>query len=142
MGTNFYYRTNICGHCDRHKEIHVGKSSGGWSFGFRGYPHELFDAEHPEWGHDTESPFGFPVLSRNDWQKAFTGSTGELWDGYGRRVEDDPVVWLNQREAPDAAQVRKEAEMTSIAWWVGAYSLGAQSWRDAEGFRFDVGEFS
>ncbi|WP_433731062.1 hypothetical protein ACQP2Y_21720 [Actinoplanes sp. CA-051413] len=141
MGTNFFYRTNVCGHCDRYQEVHVGKRSAGWSFGFRGYPHTLFDVEHPEWGYDTESPFGFPVLSRADWRKVFADTPGELWDEYGRRV-DEPAVWLDQHEAPDDAQIRKEEGMTSIAWWVDGYSPGARSWRDAEGFRFDVGEFS
>jgi hypothetical protein len=142
VGTNFFYRTNICDHCDRYQDIHVGKRSAGWSLAFRGYPHELFDASHPDWGYDPESPFGFPVVSRTDWRKAFTDTPGELWDEYGRRVDEQPVVWLDQCIPPDQAQIRKEAEMTSVPWWVDGYSPGARSWRDVEGFRFDVGEFS
>jgi len=34
MGTNYYFRYNICGCCNRYDEIHIGKSSGGWQFLF------------------------------------------------------------------------------------------------------------
>ena len=34
MGTNFYIRYNKCSCCDRYDELHVGKSSYGWSFSF------------------------------------------------------------------------------------------------------------
>jgi hypothetical protein len=34
MGTNYYYRTNICKTCGRYEEVHVGKSSVGWQFTF------------------------------------------------------------------------------------------------------------
>jgi len=33
MGTNYYARINICEHCKRYNEIHIGKSSFGWKFG-------------------------------------------------------------------------------------------------------------
>lgn len=35
MGTNFYFRFNMCDCCDRYDEIHIGKSSGGWQFLFQ-----------------------------------------------------------------------------------------------------------
>ncbi len=35
MGTNYYYRTNICKTCGRFEESHVGKSSAGWQFIFQ-----------------------------------------------------------------------------------------------------------
>jgi len=34
MGTNYYARYNECKHCKRYDEIHIGKSSAGWKFGF------------------------------------------------------------------------------------------------------------
>jgi hypothetical protein len=43
MGTNYYIRdyskSDYCPHCergDKYKEIHIGKSSGGWKFLFNG----------------------------------------------------------------------------------------------------------
>ncbi len=40
MGTNYYHRTSICRSCGRCDERHIGKSSGGWTFSFRGYPED------------------------------------------------------------------------------------------------------
>ena len=35
MGTNFYARINACNYCGRSDdEIHIGKSSAGWTFSF------------------------------------------------------------------------------------------------------------
>lgn len=34
MGTNYYFRYNLCKCCDRYDELHIGKSSGGWQFLF------------------------------------------------------------------------------------------------------------
>lgn len=42
MGTNYYLHEDICPHCGRcERKLHVGKSSGGWTFSFRGYPYEF-----------------------------------------------------------------------------------------------------
>lgn len=38
MGMNYYHRMNECAFCKRYDEIHIGKSSFGWSFAFQGYP--------------------------------------------------------------------------------------------------------
>ena len=37
MGTNYYYRDEKCPTCGRYDERHIGKSSAGWTFNFRGY---------------------------------------------------------------------------------------------------------
>jgi hypothetical protein len=37
MGTNYYVANNYCDCCKRYDEMHIGKSSGGWAFSFRGY---------------------------------------------------------------------------------------------------------
>lgn len=138
MGTNFYWHDRPCEHCNRYEEIHVGKNSGGWSFGFRAWPHRLQNENYPEWGYEPASPFGFPVESRADWRKIFTERPGELFDEYSRRV-DDPVAWLDGLTPPDLAQRRKEDSPA----WRGPYSgIDSRDSRDAEGFRFYAGEFS
>lgn len=41
MGTNYYVRVpceNACEHCNGTKDVHLGKSSAGWAFTFRGNP--------------------------------------------------------------------------------------------------------
>lgn len=41
MGTNYYVRENHCKCCKRYDETyHIGKSSWGWAFSFRGYSDE------------------------------------------------------------------------------------------------------
>ena len=40
MGTNYYYRINLCSNCNRFDSLHIGKSSKGWTFIFRGYREE------------------------------------------------------------------------------------------------------
>ena len=42
MGTNYYAETKKCSLCGRSEKIHIGKSSAGWRFLFRGYgsPHD------------------------------------------------------------------------------------------------------
>lgn len=41
MGTNYYLQKNVCGCCGRpEKQIHIGKSSAGWAFALRVYPHD------------------------------------------------------------------------------------------------------
>lgn len=41
MGTNYYVVSNCCDKCNRYdEEYHIGKSSYGWAFSFRGYRSE------------------------------------------------------------------------------------------------------
>ncbi len=134
MGTNYYWREQQCKSCKRYAEVHVGKSSAGWCFLFRIHEHRLMAEDNPEWGYDPESPFGYPVLSRDDWRGVFTSRTGALFDEYGQEVTD-PLAWLDGLEAPDAEQIRLEdARMRS--WHSEPYQ------RDPEGFRTQTREFS
>lgn len=139
MGTNFFWRFNACDHCERYNEAHVGKRSGGWSFGFRAWPHKLMDENYPDWGYDPESPFGFEVMSRADWREVFTVWLGRLFDEYGRE-EPDPLAWLDGLAVPDAEQIGKEDSPE----WLGPYAdtVRDRQHRDAEGFRFGAYEFS
>lgn len=43
MGTNYYFRYNICSHCGRYDSLHIGKNSYGWQFTFQALD-EFFDA--------------------------------------------------------------------------------------------------
>lgn len=130
MGTNFFWHEQVCMTCCREEVVHVGKRSAGWSFGFQAYRHD------PDAG--LHSPVGFAVESRADWAKVFERS-GFLRDEYGNDV-DDPAAWLAALVAPDAEQQAKEDSPE----WMGPYAdLGSSDrWRDAEGFRFNVREFS
>lgn len=126
MGTNYYWHDQPCEHCGRYEDIHVGKSGFTW----RGYQHRLFNEEHPDWGYDPQSPLGFPVLSVQDWRKVFTERPGQLFDEYGRQV-DDPIKWLSEIKPPD---VKRRADIDR--WERG------MGWYDEEGFYFIGQEFS
>lgn len=141
MGTNFYYRINICEHCDRYEQVHVGKRSAGWSFGFRAWPHRLMNADYPEWGYDPASPFGFEVMSRADWRKAFTEHPGKLFDEYGREGFD-PIGWLDALEPPDDELLAREDSMRTGPHWLDMSWHKEREWRDPEGFHFGAYEFS
>jgi hypothetical protein len=137
MGTNFFWLDSPCDHCGRYETIHVGKSSGGWTFSFRAYRHQLSDDEHPEWGYSHESPFGYPVLSRNDWRKVFDTRDGFLKNEYGTCILD-PVKWVDALAGPTPEERYKEdQEIRRSIFQLPAH----EEWRDAEGFRFKTVEF-
>lgn len=124
MGTNYEWRETACPACHRGDSIHVGKSSGGWSFLFHGYRHDPDDG--------LVSPFGFTVESRADWRKVFTERPGVLVDEYGQ-VIDDPVRWVDELQPPDPRQRDREDDLLFHS---------EPDPRDAEGFRFALTDFS
>lgn len=134
MGTNFYWHDNRCDHCGRFEAHHVGKSSMGWSFAFRGYRHDPGDYEV-----GPISPFGFPVLSRADWASILVPERGRLVDEYGQQVED-PIAWLRGLQPPDAELRRWEDSPEARGRWYR--ERDPRRWRDREGFRFYDGDFS
>jgi len=49
MGTNYYARYNICEFCGRYDELHIGKSSAGWTFIFQAQEDEITIKSYKEW---------------------------------------------------------------------------------------------
>nr|WP_221374529.1 hypothetical protein [Actinoplanes polyasparticus] len=129
MGTNWFYRFDECGHCDRYTEVHVCKSKRTW----RAYRNVFLDDEHPEWGRTQESPFGFSVRSLADWRTVFTARPGRLFDEYGKQI-DDPLGWLGE-----AVPWRPTPEGLADLCADEAAGMG---WLDEAGHRFYAGEFS
>jgi|SRR3990167_11567317 len=65
MGTNYYHRSKPCKECNRcGEEKHIGKSSCGWQFHFRGYRDD-------------------GINSYADWLKIFKETGAEIVDEYG-----------------------------------------------------------
>jgi hypothetical protein len=62
MGTNYYARYNECKCCNRYDEIHIGKSSAGWTFTF----------------HATDD-----IKSFKDWALFLQNSGVKIFDEYG-----------------------------------------------------------
>lgn len=86
MGTNYYHRTNICPHCNRYDEHHIGKSSAGWTFSFRGY-HDYDELE---------------IKSYAEWLSILE-SGGVIYNEYGKEVtlDDFKALIEAKRNAPN-----------------------------------------
>jgi len=65
MGTNYYARTNICKECNRYDEIHIGKSSMGWTFTF----------------HATDR-----IKNYHDWKVFLLDKQAKIFDEYGEEI--------------------------------------------------------
>ncbi|MEL6493567.1 MAG: hypothetical protein AAFQ41_00405 [Cyanobacteria bacterium J06623_7] len=74
MGTNYYLRFNTCPNCDRANELHIGKSSGGWRFSFRGYI-DSFDVEEL-------IPDKLPIKNIQDWRRVIDREDCRIFDEY------------------------------------------------------------
>ena len=83
MGTNYYQRTEICECCGRYDEKHIGKSSAGWQFSFRGYNAE----EHRP-----------AILSFKDWKREL--KNGKIFDEYGREMPyEDFLAFVEEKKS-------------------------------------------
>lgn len=134
MGTNYYWRHNACGTCDRYDEWHICKSR----VSFRG----RFEA--PEWDEDTCSygPQRPVVVSWQEWKALLRGG-GEVWDEHGVRLA--AAAFIADVESTSRAARRRQYD------WCVAHPERVQNvdvvgdrgtWLDADGFSFYGGEFS
>lgn len=126
MGTNYYWLTNICAHCQRSTMLHVGKQSMGWGFQFRGYRRDT--------GSDQD------IVSLADWSRIFKTHTGVLVDEEERPVAD-PLKFLADLRRPTKEQQELE-DSPERRGQTSPHPDPKFEWRDSEGFAFYDGEFS
>ena len=92
MGTNYYAELDDCKYCGRSSDrIHIGKSSAGWTFGFRGY--------RDSWELDTT------IESEEDWREWLSITPHIIRDEYGN-IFTDTEFWdivNKKRTAPSDA---------------------------------------
>jgi len=81
MGTNYYWRYNICDKCNRYDELHIGKSSFGWAFSLHVYPEQ-------KWADDDY----IVIENLEDWKEKFTTEGSKIFDEYNREVSKDEVL--------------------------------------------------
>lgn len=147
MGTNIYFTMGEDLTEDDIKPgtgLHVGKSSAGWSFGFRAYRYYTMDPTSPKL---KIGKVLFAIESRTDWASFFGQVPGLLMSENGVLIED-PLEWVLNLEAPDRKQIGKEIspEMRGPTPFPICYDSGVlqgmpKEWRDQEGFRFYDGVF-
>jgi hypothetical protein len=119
LGTNYYLRLPpICPTCHHAPEqLHIGKSSGGWTFSF----------------HGTDE-----IRSYQDWLKVLP--TGEIWNEY-----DEPVSLEEFQAMVEAKRGEKHNHTlycrASAREWEREHGY-SECWLDPDGHSFSSGTFS
>jgi len=124
MGTNYYLHRDVCPHCGRGGSVlHIGKSSHGWTFSFRGY--------------DADKGDPVTVKSADEWAELMDEHGSLIKDEYGDAISgiDFWRMWAKKRHEKfnHTEYVRKDP-------WLREHA--AECWLDHEGNSFHGGEFS
>ena len=82
MGTNYYLQKDYCKSCKRYERIHIGKSSYGWTFSFRGYSPENYSSEIIK---ECKTSFD-RIISYKHWLGFIKESKFKIIDEYGGKV--------------------------------------------------------
>ena len=118
MGTNYYAQVNVCKHCQRPSHsLHIGKSSGGWTFSFRAY--EKYDSEYE-----------IVIRSWEDWEKFLQRPDVTICDEY-----DDMRSFEFFRDV-----VFGDNRPSQMQNHTDCYPDG--NFKDKDGHSFSTGEFS
>jgi hypothetical protein len=126
MGTNYYFRKhkgNKCNHCGRgeeYEELHVGKSSMGWSF--------CFDSWYGEF------------KSFKDWKKLLEANPDKLYDEYNRNIPLKEFYEMveNKKDKMDLKEYYKKYPTAQMF-----ETIEESEYFDEDGYRFNKhSEFS
>ena len=132
MGTNYYLRHKPCPNCGNvARELHIGKSSIGWQFSFRGYR-------------------DLNIHSYQDWLEEFKDERREIVDEYGHVItleefrknvesESRKLMLSNYNIAHQIPQTKKEKEY--LKEHPDKWSRIDCYWKDNEGYSFCDMEF-
>lgn len=126
MGTNYYARVNCCSHCNRYDQIHIGKSSMGWAFSFRGYTKQGYFSELPErFEHLT-------IRSFQDWKTFLENPDVNIYDEYGDQISKEDFFSL--------VKAKQGGKVSANEY--SPYIDKSTVWVDDEGNSFSSTEFS
>lgn len=98
MGTNYYFHTEICDHCQRSERQHIGKSSGGWCFTLHIYPED-------------------GILDLPDWQKRWEEGKGEIRDEYGTPFSPTEMLRVVTERGRDDWEVQRKRKPPFYDSW-------------------------
>lgn len=128
MGMNYYLHLDECDKCHRPaKKIHIGKSSFGWTFSFRGYKFPLFDDEP------------YAVHYEKDWLPYLENAIKNLCSKI--RNEDGEEIGLD--EFKHLVESKKSEENNHTLRCRESHSDHARDcWLDNDGHSFTGCEFS
>jgi hypothetical protein len=121
MGTNYYIIKNLCDCCQRYDRFaHIGKSSGGWQFTFRGY--------RAAWSDDFTEELN--ILSFTDWKNYLKRTKAHIKDEYGADISLKDFISLVE------ANKSEKYNHTLYCREHYDYSVQAKNWLDDEGNPF------
>ena len=113
MGTNYYWRHDICECCNRSNTLHIGKDSGGWTFSFQAH-------DYP------------PIRSYQMWLENLRAD-GIIEDEYGKEVSLEDFMQMVERK-------RKEKH-DHHTYCVANYRNHRGTFHDHEGYSFSEDDF-
>jgi hypothetical protein len=140
MGINYYHQSLPCKCCGGIKEkTHIGKSSSGWQFHFRGYRDPLDGNKD--------------ILSFDDWIKEFADTTKEIVDEDGKVMSTDDFMTLvieKKKECLNHYNIVCGVPMNGdekAYLWTRSHlypceGVQNRTWKDDEGYAFTDWEFS
>jgi hypothetical protein len=112
MGTNYYLKSVRCEHCNRGSgDLHIGKSSGGWTFALRIYPADG-DGE-PNWRAQDFDGAITAIESLDDWRPLF--AKYGIVDEYGHDVSEvEMLACITERSHPSGLLRRNGHSNTGL----------------------------
>jgi hypothetical protein len=132
MGTNYYLKSKPCYACGHSKnEKHIGKSSFGWQFHFRGYPEDS-------------------LVSFDDWMREFADENKVIVDEYGQNVKLQELIDLIESKKDGLnhynvicghPMTKKEREYCKERQHITPYYDEKDKWKDDKGYAFSGYEF-
>ena len=130
MGTNYYVAKNVCECCKRYdEEFHIGKSSWGWAFSFRGFKYEKLE-------------------SWKDWKEYLSQPNVIIVDEYREFIPVDKFInMIETFKSPNYVNPQTKHKNSSMFEAVkktdgGYYYNPEYDWEDEEGYSFSSREFS
>lgn len=149
MGTNYYIVENECECCKRKDLIHIGKSSGGWAFSFRGYKNTYGTIETDD-RKDIKYPYDVDLISWENYKQVLKNK--KIIDEYHEEIPyDEFVEMIETYKSPSFINERGRQNMDHITYilnderytWVHSrYSDVEEHWHDNLGYSFSRTEFS
>ena len=117
---NYYHRTNICEHCGRFDERHIGKASGGWRFHWQA-THTYDDGRGPQ------------IRSVADWRERL--KIGAVFNEYDEQIDTAEFLDMALGWCVDGKDCVLEAQRNG-------YARDYDYFHDEDGNCFSGGEFS
>lgn len=132
MSTNYYFNPNEASPLHCYGQLHIGKSSAGWSFSFQGYDFGggkiRAEVGNSGLGIQVAAP-PCVIKSVTDWSKVLLDGTIE--DEYGCALSFEQLAEVVIGKRPSGKLLNHALEYPSERTWV-----------DAEGYSFSSYDFS